>query len=230
MRTKCLFDVQLQLSCTLNVKSGYLGLVKEDIIKHLATELNVPDHQTSHELSRVLDRGREASSCHGALQERNPNDSVYTGIEDPVVLYGSRHPSGVTWVNKAKDEGGDVLIRGTGDDSKGYFMQPTIILTKDPESITMKEDIWSCHRCNGFLFENTVYVYDDTNYEKTLELINNTLPYALIGSMRVALQISAMHRKALLTPTNKLRNTAGNVYYHEECAGAVVGQQPFGGG
>ncbi|KAG2155085.1 Aldehyde/histidinol dehydrogenase [Suillus bovinus] len=122
----------------------------------------------------------------------------------------------ISFIQKAKDAGGEVLIGGTGDDSKGYFIQPTIILTKDPQSITMKEEIF------GPVI--TVYVYDDADYEKTLELIDNTSPYALTGS------IFAADRKALLTATNKLRNAAGNVYYNEKCTGAVVGQQPFGGG
>jgi 1-pyrroline-5-carboxylate dehydrogenase len=122
----------------------------------------------------------------------------------------------IGYIQKAKDAGGEVLIGGTGDDSKGYFIQPTIILTKDPESITMKEEIF------GPVI--TVYVYDDAKYEQTLELIDNTSPYALTGS------IFAADRQALLTATNKLRNAAGNVYYNDKCTGAVVGQQPFGGG
>ncbi|OAX43272.1 delta-1-pyrroline-5-carboxylate dehydrogenase 1 [Rhizopogon vinicolor AM-OR11-026] len=120
------------------------------------------------------------------------------------------------YIQKAKDAGGEVLIGGNGDDSKGYFIQPTIILTKDPQSITMKEEIF------GPVI--TIYVYDDADYEKTLELIDSTSPYALTGA------IFATERKALLTATNKLRNAAGNVYYNEKCTGAVVGQQPFGGG
>ncbi|KAG0703932.1 Aldehyde/histidinol dehydrogenase [Suillus ampliporus] len=118
-------------------------------------------------------------------------------------------------IQKAKDAGGEVLIGGVGDDSKGYFIQPTIILTKDPQSVTMCEEIF------GPVI--TVYVYDDADYEKTLELIDNTSPYALTGS------IFAGDRKALIVATNKLRNAAGNVYYNEKCTGAVVGQQPFGG-
>ncbi|KAG1725661.1 Aldehyde/histidinol dehydrogenase [Suillus lakei] len=120
------------------------------------------------------------------------------------------------FVQKAKVAGGEVLIGDIGDNSKGYFIQPTIILTKDPESITMKEDIF------GPII--TVYVYDDADYENSLELIDNASPYGLTGS------IFAADRKALLTATkNKLRNTAGNIYYHEKYPGAVMGQQPYGG-
>ncbi|TRM67473.1 Aldehyde/histidinol dehydrogenase [Schizophyllum amplum] len=119
------------------------------------------------------------------------------------------------YIQKAKDAGGEVLIGGTGDDSTGYYVQPTVILTKDPQSVTMVEEIF------GPVI--TAYVYDDEDYEKTLELVDNTSQYGLTGS------IFAQDRSALLKATNKLRNAAGNVYYNEKCTGAVVGQQPFGG-
>ncbi|KAJ8507378.1 hypothetical protein ONZ45_g10240 [Pleurotus djamor] len=119
------------------------------------------------------------------------------------------------YIAKAKEAGGEVLIGGTGDDSKGYFIQPTVILTKDPKAVTMVEEIF------GPVI--TVFVFEDADYEKTLELIDTTTEYALTGA------IFATDRQALLTATNRLRNTAGNVYYNEKCTGAVVGQQPFGG-
>ncbi|KAG6836153.1 hypothetical protein H0H93_010882 [Arthromyces matolae] len=120
------------------------------------------------------------------------------------------------YIQKAKEAGGEVLIGGTGDDSKGYFIQPTVILSKDPKSITLREEIF------GPVI--TVYLYEDEDYEKTLDIIDSTTDYALTGA------IFASERKALLTATNRLRNAAGNVYYNEKCTGAVVGQQPFGGG
>ncbi|KAG5985575.1 hypothetical protein E4U52_001196, partial [Claviceps spartinae] len=120
------------------------------------------------------------------------------------------------YIQKAKDAGGEVLIGGTGDDSKGYFIQPTVILTKDPKSVTMVEEIF------GPVI--TVLVYEDDDFEKTLELIDTTTDYALTGA------IFSQDRKVLISATNKLRNSAGNVYYNEKCTGAVVGQQPFGGG
>ncbi|ETW84213.1 hypothetical protein HETIRDRAFT_408379 [Heterobasidion irregulare TC 32-1] len=119
------------------------------------------------------------------------------------------------YIKKAKEAGGEILIGGSADDSKGYFVQPTVILTKDPQSITMKEEIF------GPVI--TVYVYEDADFEKTLELIDTTSEYALTGA------IFAADRRALVLATNKLRNAAGNVYYNEKCTGAVVGQQPFGG-
>jgi len=119
------------------------------------------------------------------------------------------------YIQKAKDAGGEILIGGTGDDSKGYFIQPTVILTKVPQSVTMVEEIF------GPVI--TAYVFEDEDYEKTLELIDKTSEYALTGA------IFSSSRAALLLATNKLRNAAGNVYYNEKCTGAVVGQQPFGG-
>ncbi|KAF5388284.1 hypothetical protein D9615_000828 [Tricholomella constricta] len=119
------------------------------------------------------------------------------------------------YIEKAKAAGGEVLIGGTGDDSKGYFIQPTVILSKDPKSVTLVEEIF------GPVI--TVFLYEDENYEQTLDIIDSTTDYALTGA------IFAAERKALLTATNRLRNAAGNVYYNEKCTGAVVGQQPFGG-
>ncbi|KAJ6515618.1 delta-1-pyrroline-5-carboxylate dehydrogenase [Mycena sanguinolenta] len=120
------------------------------------------------------------------------------------------------YIEKAKQAGGEILAGGTGDDSKGYFVQPTVILTKDPNSVTMVEEIF------GPVL--TVFVYQDSEYDQTLKLIDSTSQYALTGA------IFATDRAALIKATNALRNAAGNVYYNEKCTGAVVGQQPFGGG
>ncbi|KAJ7368586.1 delta-1-pyrroline-5-carboxylate dehydrogenase [Mycena albidolilacea] len=122
----------------------------------------------------------------------------------------------LAYLEKAKQAGGEILAGGTGDDSKGYFIQPTVILTKDPNSVTMVEEIF------GPVL--TVFVYEDSEYEQTLKLIDSTSQYALTGA------IFASDRAALIKATNALRNAAGNVYYNEKCTGAVVGQQPFGGG
>ncbi|KAF9498850.1 delta-1-pyrroline-5-carboxylate dehydrogenase [Pleurotus eryngii] len=119
------------------------------------------------------------------------------------------------YIQKAKEAGGEILAGGAGDDSKGYFIQPTVIETKDPKMITMVEEIF------GPVI--TVYVFEDKDFELTLDLIDSTTDYALTGA------IFASDRHALLTATNRLRNAAGNVYYNEKCTGAVVGQQPFGG-
>ncbi|KAG9011830.1 1-pyrroline-5-carboxylate dehydrogenase [Tulasnella sp. JGI-2019a] len=120
------------------------------------------------------------------------------------------------YISKAKNSGGEILAGGTGDDSKGFFVQPTIILTKDPNSVTMVEEIF------GPVL--TVYVYEDDKFEETCHLIDKSSPYALTGA------IFSQDRQALIKATTILRNACGNMYYNEKCTGAVVGQQPFGGG
>ncbi|KZS91263.1 delta-1-pyrroline-5-carboxylate dehydrogenase [Sistotremastrum niveocremeum HHB9708] len=120
------------------------------------------------------------------------------------------------YIQAAKKAGGEILFGGTADSSTGYFVQPTIIQTKDPKSVTMVEEIF------GPVL--TVFVYEDEDYEKTCDLIDTATSYGLTGA------IFAADRNALILATNKLRHAAGNVYYNEKCTGAVVGQQPFGGG
>jgi 1-pyrroline-5-carboxylate dehydrogenase len=109
----------------------------------------------------------------------------------------------------------EIIAGGKYDKSKGYFIEPTVIETKDPSSITMCEEIF------GPVL--TVYVYHSENFEETLELVDRTSPYALTGS------IFAKDRYAIELATQKLSNAAGNFYINDKPTGAVVGQQPFGG-
>lgn len=109
----------------------------------------------------------------------------------------------------------EIIAGGKYDKSKGYFIEPTIILTKDPSSLTMCEEIF------GPVL--TIYVYHEENFEQTLELVDKTSPYALTGS------IFARDRYAIEMATKKLSNSAGNFYINDKPTGAVVGQQPFGG-
>lgn len=110
----------------------------------------------------------------------------------------------------------EILIGGTCDDSKGYFIEPTVILAKDPHFKTMEEEIF------GPVL--TIYVYDENKFEETLELCNNTSVYALTGA------IFSKDRFKVDTAFKKLRHAAGNFYINDKPTGAVVGQQPFGGG
>lgn len=109
----------------------------------------------------------------------------------------------------------EIIAGGKYDKSKGYFIEPTVIVSKDPSSLTMCEEIF------GPVM--TIYVYHAENFEQTLELVDQTSPYALTGS------ILAKDRYAVELATNKLRNSAGNFYINDKPTGAVVGQQPFGG-
>jgi 1-pyrroline-5-carboxylate dehydrogenase len=117
--------------------------------------------------------------------------------------------------NSAKSNMNEIVAGGKYDKTKGYFVEPTVILTKDPSSTTMCEEIF------GPVL--TVYVYHAENFEQTLELVDQTSPYALTGS------IFAQDRYAVELATNKLSNAAGNFYINDKPTGAVVGQQPFGG-
>lgn len=109
----------------------------------------------------------------------------------------------------------EILIGGNFDDSKGYFIEPTVILTTNPKFKTIREEIF------GPVI--TLYIYDDDKYEDTLHLCDETSPYALTGA------VFANDREAILLAKNILRNAAGNFYVNDKPTGAVVGQQPFGG-
>jgi len=109
----------------------------------------------------------------------------------------------------------EIIAGGQYDKTKGYFIEPTVIVTKDPSSLTMCEEIF------GPVL--TIYVYHQENFEQTLELVDQTSPYALTGS------VFARDRYAVELATKKLANSAGNFYINDKPTGAVVGQQPFGG-
>jgi 1-pyrroline-5-carboxylate dehydrogenase len=117
--------------------------------------------------------------------------------------------------NAKKSEGVEIIAGGTYDKSKGYFIAPTVILTKDPMYTTMCEEIF------GPVL--TIYVYHAEHFEEALELVDQTSPYALTGA------VFSQDRYAIELATKKLRNAAGNFYINDKPTGAVVGQQPFGG-
>lgn len=123
----------------------------------------------------------------------------------------------VNYIEHAKaSKDADIVFGGTYDKSQGWFVQPTVILAKTPDYKSMCEEIF------GPII--TVYVYEDAKYEQTLHLCDETSPYALTGA------IFATDRKALRIGADILQYAAGNIYYNDKPTGAVVGQQPFGGG
>ncbi len=109
----------------------------------------------------------------------------------------------------------EILLGGEYDKSKGYFIQPTVIKTTDPKYVTMCEEIF------GPVV--TIYVYPDAQYEATLDLLDDTSPYALTGA------VFAKDRAAAYLASEKLRHAAGNFYINDKPTGSIVGQQPFGG-
>jgi 1-pyrroline-5-carboxylate dehydrogenase len=115
----------------------------------------------------------------------------------------------------AKDPKAKILVGGIADKTNGYFIHPTVILTTDPDYVTLKEEIF------GPVL--TIYVYDEKKFEETMDLVDRTSNYALTGS------VISTNRKAIELATEKLRHAAGNFYINDKPTGAVVGQQPFGG-
>ena len=114
----------------------------------------------------------------------------------------------------ASDEA-EILVGGGCDDSKGYFVEPTVILAANPRFRTMEEEIF------GPVL--TVYVYEDEDYSQVLDLCDTTSPYALTGA------IFSREKAPVLEAMDRLQHAAGNFYINDKPTGAVVGQQPFGG-
>ncbi len=114
-----------------------------------------------------------------------------------------------------KDPEVEIVIGGGYDKSKGYFIEPTVFLTTDPQYETMREELF------GPIL--TVYVYDNEKWKESLDLVDNTSPYGLTGA------IFATDRHVIDYATKRLENAAGNFYINDKPTGAIVNQQPFGG-
>lgn len=133
------------------------------------------------------------------------------------VIDKSAFKSITAYIDYAKQSAdAEIIAGGNYDDSKGYFIEPTVIVAKDPKFRTMEEEIF------GPVL--TIYVYEDDKYEETLELCDTTSEYALTGC------VWGQDRAAVSIATAKLEFAAGNFYINDKSTGAVVGQQPFGGG
>jgi 1-pyrroline-5-carboxylate dehydrogenase len=114
-----------------------------------------------------------------------------------------------------KDKDAEIIVGGNYDKSKGYFVEPTVILTTNPKYSTMETELF------GPVM--TIYVYEDKKWEETLKLVDETSIYGLTGA------VLSTNRYAAAQATKALQNAAGNFYINDKCTGAVVGQQPFGG-
>ncbi|OQY26784.1 MAG: 1-pyrroline-5-carboxylate dehydrogenase [Candidatus Cloacimonetes bacterium 4572_55] len=120
----------------------------------------------------------------------------------------------IDYAKESKDA--EFITGGNYDDSTGYFVEPTTIVTTDPKFKTMEEEIF------GPVM--SIYVYDDNKFDETLELCDSTSPYALTGA------IFSQDRQVLRKMSDYLRNAAGNFYINDKPTAAIVNQQPFGGG
>lgn len=120
------------------------------------------------------------------------------------------------YIDGAKNDSNvEIIAGGTYNKSQGYFIAPTVMVVKDPKYTTMCEELF------GPVL--TVYVYEDAQFEQTLDIIDSTSIYALTGAF------ISQDRYAIEKASHRLRNAAGNFYINDKCTGAVVGQQPFGG-
>ena len=114
-----------------------------------------------------------------------------------------------------KDKDAEIIVGGNYDKSKGYFIEPTVIVTTNPKYATMETELF------GPVM--TIYVYEDAKWAETLKLVDETSEYALTGA------IFSQDRYAIAEATEALKNAAGNFYINDKPTGAVVGMQPFGG-
>jgi 1-pyrroline-5-carboxylate dehydrogenase len=178
-------------------------------------------------------QGQKCSACSRAYLPDNISDKVidllkkFTGeikmgdVEDftnylNAVIDKNAFSSIVEYIEFAKkSDDAEIVIGGKYDDSKGYFIEPTVIVAKKPDFKTMCEEIF------GPVL--TIYIYPHDEYEKYLKVCDHTSPYALTGS------IFAKDKQAVIAAEKILENAAGNFYLNDKCTAAVVGQQPFGG-
>ncbi len=150
----------------------------------------------------------------GELKMGDPED--FTNFVN-AVIDESAYRSIVAYIDYAREsKDAEIICGGRYDESKGWFIEPTVVVTTDPHFKLMEEEIF------GPVV--TLYIYDDDKYAETLHLCDQTSPYALTGA------IFATDRQAIALAERTLRNAAGNFYINDKPTGAVVGQQPFGGG
>ncbi|XP_073426400.1 delta-1-pyrroline-5-carboxylate dehydrogenase, mitochondrial [Dendrobates tinctorius] len=151
---------------------------------------------------------------HGKIKVGNPVEDFSTFMSTVIDEKSFRRIQG--WINHARESPSlTILAGGKCDDRVGYFVEPTIIESKDPKEKIMSEEIF------GPVL--TVYVYPENKYKEVLQLIDTTSPYGLTGA------VFAQDKIVVQEATAALRNAAGNFYINDKSTGAVVAQQPFGG-
>lgn len=178
-------------------------------------------------------QGQKCSAASRIYLPASIADEILTGVVEDIKSFSIGSPEDmnnfitavihensfdklVRYIEQAKtDREVEILAGGTYDKSKGYFVHPTLLKTTNPHYTTMETELF------GPVV--TVYVYEDKEWESTLELVNNTSDYGLTGA------IIAQDRHFIEYASGKLRHAAGNFYINDKPSGAVVGQQPFGG-
>ncbi len=171
-----------------------------------ASRIYIPNSISNDLINKVVDETK-------TIKMGSPID--FNNFMTAVIHKGAfERISGYIDYAKSSDEC-EILIGGNYDDSVGYFVEPTIILTTNHQFKTMKEEIF------GPVV--TLYIYDDKNWEEMLDIVDKTSDYALTGAF------ISQDEKSIKLALNKLKYSAGNFYVNDKPSGAVVGQQPFGG-
>lgn len=148
-----------------------------------------------------------------SLKMGSPED--FTNFVTAVIHEGSFDKL-ASYIDQAKkDTNAEIIVGGNYDKSKGWFIEPTVIVTTDPKYTTMETELF------GPVM--TLYVYEDAKWQETLKLVDATSEYALTGA------VFSQDRYAIAEATEALKNAAGNFYINDKPTGAVVGMQPFGG-
>ncbi|MBC8753454.1 L-glutamate gamma-semialdehyde dehydrogenase [Kordia sp. YSTF-M3] len=178
-------------------------------------------------------QGQKCSAASRAYLPKSIADEVLKYVKEDVASFKMGSPADLgnyitavihegsfdklaKYIDQAKtDADAEVIIGGNYDKSKGYFIEPTVIVAKDPKYTTMETELF------GPVM--TVYVYEDADWSETLKLVDETSEYALTGA------VFSGDRYAIDEATKALENCAGNFYVNDKPTGAVVGQQPFGG-
>ncbi|MGC1473663.1 MAG: L-glutamate gamma-semialdehyde dehydrogenase [Psychroserpens sp.] len=198
-------------------------------------------HKTAHpmQVATAIVRGAfefQGQKCSAASRAYIPNtiwEAVKTQVIKDVKSFKMGSPEDLSnfvtavihegsfdklakYIDEAKaDADAEIIVGGHYDKSKGYFIEPTVIVTTNPKYTTMSTELF------GPLI--TIYVYDENEFSETLKLVDSTSDYALTGA------ILSTDRYAIQEATKALQNCAGNFYINDKPTGAVVGQQPFGG-
>ncbi len=172
----------------------------------------------------ALSRAYIPATLWGEVKEKYTNQVATIKLGDPqdftnfmnAVIDKAAYESITSYIDYAKNsKDAEILTGGNYDDSVGYFIEPTTIVTNNPIFKTMEEEIF------GPVL--TIYVYDPKDWAETLKLVDSTSPYALTGC------VFADDRQAVVEASAALTHAAGNFYINDKPTGAVVGQQPFGG-
>ncbi|MGV3695633.1 L-glutamate gamma-semialdehyde dehydrogenase [Flavobacterium sp.] len=193
-------------------------------VKQVVTGITRGAFEFQGQKCSAASRGYIPKSLWPAVKEQLVNDVKSMKMGSPeifenfitAVIHEGSFDKLASYIDQAKkDKDAEIIVGGNYDKSKGYFIEPTVIVTTNPKYATMETELF------GPVM--TIYVYDDKKWAETLELIDGTSEYALTGA------IFSQDRYAIEEATTALQNSAGNFYINDKPTGAVVGMQPFGG-